>query len=369
MTSLHRNSLPIPDDLAVEIFSRLPSKAIARCRCACKLWSSMLLREDFTDLFLTKSSARPQLLFACQDHNCNYIFFSSSPHPEEEENSSSYVVAANHLARFPSSSYKLFGCTNGLCYGARPRSRKPVICNPSTGQSLTLPRLKSNSPLVDNYLGYDPVSKEFKVLSMQSSKISAKHQVLTLGTKKLSWRLVQCTTAHYSSNKWISISGVIYYAASANRSSANSMVACFDLRVEKFSFVNFGRAMHDSTTLVNYNGKLGLLMSGDAPGENISTTSKSFQLWVLQDAEWSKHVYILPPSWKDVVTKTMCFAGIIVGTNEIVLAPSLQNVPSYVIYFNVERNTITKVGIQGMEAFQGMRFNTYLNYVENVILL
>ncbi|KAL0817013.1 hypothetical protein Bca101_073457 [Brassica carinata] len=303
MTSLHRNSLPIPDDLAVEIFSRLPSKAIARCRCACKLWSSMLLREDFTDLFLTKSSARPQLLFACQDHIRNYIFFSSSPHPEEEENS--------------------------------PRSRKPVICNPSTGQSLTLPRLKSRKwfgvverrgqdlPLVDNYLGYDPVSKKFKVLSMERSKISAKHQVLTLGTKKLSWRLVQCTTAHYSSNKWISISGVIYYAASANRSSANSMVACFDLRVEKFSFVNFGRAMHDSTTLVNYNGKLGLLMSGDAPGENISTTSKSFQLWVLQDAEWPKHVYILPPSWKDVVTKTMCFAGIIVGTNEIVLAPLL----------------------------------------------
>ncbi|CAG7877609.1 unnamed protein product [Brassica rapa] len=382
MTSLHRNSLPIPDELAVEIFSRLPSKDIARCRCACKLWSSMLLREDFTDLFLTKSSARPQLLFACQDHNRNYIFFLSSPHPEKEENSSYVVVAANHnLARFPSSSYKLFGCTNGFCYGARPRSRKPVICNPSTGQSLTLPRLKSrkwfgvverrgqDSPLVNNYLGYDPVSKEFKVLSMERSKISAKHQVLTLGTKKLSWRLVQCTTAHYSSNKWISISGVIYYAASANRSSANSMVACFDLRVEKFSFVNFGRAMHDSTTLVNYNGKLGLLMSGDAPGENISTTSKSFELWVLQDAEWSKHVYILPPSWKDVVTKTMCFAGIIVDTNEIVLAPSLQNVPSYVIYFNVERNTITKVGIQGMEAFQGKRFNTYLNYVENVILL
>ncbi|CAF1934809.1 unnamed protein product [Brassica oleracea] len=289
MTSLHRNSLPIPDDLAVEIFSRLPSKAIARCRCACKLWSSMLLREDFTDLFLTKSSARPQLLFACQDHIRNYIFFSSSPHPEEEENSSSPIILHVSLVR------------------------------PTSYLVVRMAYL----PLVDNYLGYDPVSKKFKVLSMERSKISAKHQVLTLGTKKLSWRLVQCTTAHYSSNKWISISGVIYYAASANRSSANSMVACFDLRVEKFSFVNFGRAMHDSTTLVNYNGKLGLLMSGDAPGENISTTSKSFQLWVLQDAEWPKHVYILPPSWKDVVTKTMCFAGIIVGTNEIVLAPLL----------------------------------------------
>ncbi|CDY71858.1 BnaAnng39020D [Brassica napus] len=99
MTSNHRNSLPIPDDLAVEIFSRLPSKAIGRCRCACKLLSSMLRRQDFTDLFLTKSSARPQILFACQDYHSNYIFFSSSPHPEEEN--SSYVVAAKSSCKFP----------------------------------------------------------------------------------------------------------------------------------------------------------------------------------------------------------------------------------------------------------------------------
>ncbi|KAL0900137.1 hypothetical protein Bca101_084098 [Brassica carinata] len=361
MTSLHRNSLPIPDDIVMEIFSRLPSKAMARCRCACKLWSSMLRRQVFTDSFLTKSSARPQLLFACHDHHSNkYIFFSSSsPHPQEEN----VVVAANHLARFPSSSYRLFGCTSGfLCYRAKPGSRTPEICNPSTGQSLTLPRF--------NYLGYDPVSKEFKVLSMEILQISAKHRVLTLGTKKLSWRLVQCSTPHYSSSKWISISGVIYYAAAANRSSANSMVACFDLRVEKFSFVNFSRGMHGSTALVNYNGKLGLLMSGDSysGGDNISRASKSLELWVLQDAEWSKHVYVLPPPWKDVVVDIVHIAGM-VGVNEIVLTPWFQNVPSYVIYFNVERKTVRKVGIQGMEAFQGKGFQTYLNYVENVMLL
>ncbi|WZY72974.1 hypothetical protein YC2023_005214 [Brassica napus] len=372
MTSIHRNSLPIPDDLAVEIFSRLPSKAIGRCRCACKLLSTMLRRQDFTDLFLTKSSARPQILFACQDYNSNYIFFSSSPHPEEEN--SSYVVAANHLASFHSS-YKLFGCTNGfLYYGAKPvwKGRiNPVIYNPLTGQSLTFPRLKLSKrfAVVESYLGYDPLSKEFKVLSMERSWISVNHQVLTLGTKKLSWRSVQCSTPHMSSSKWISISGVLYYTASANSSYADSMVACFDLRDEKFSFVNFSRAMHGSTVLVNYNGKLGLLMSGDPPGVNISRASESFELWVLQDAEWSKHVYVLPPSWKDVVTETMRIAGIIVGTNEIVLVPGLQNVPSYVLYFNVERNTITKVRIQGMETFQGKRFNTYLNYVENVKLL
>ena len=79
MTRRHRNSLPVPDDLAMEIFTRLPSKAMAMCRCACKLWSSMLRRQDFTELFLTKSCARPQLLFVREDYSVREIVFITSP--------------------------------------------------------------------------------------------------------------------------------------------------------------------------------------------------------------------------------------------------------------------------------------------------
>ncbi|KAL0897161.1 hypothetical protein Bca101_081122 [Brassica carinata] len=380
MTRRHRNSLPVPDDLAMEIFSRLPSKAMARCRCACKLWSSMLRSQDFTDSFLTKSCARPQLLFACEDHSVSKYIFFSSPQPENPEENS-YVVAANPLACFPSS-YVLFGCTSGfLCYGAKPilegrinPAYVPVICNPSTGQSLILPTLKSRKRFgVESYLGYDSVSKELKVLSMELSFVSGhsvRHQVLTLGTKKLMWRLVECCVPHRSSGKWICISGALYYAARAAGSSVNSMVVCFDLRSETFSSVMFSKAMPDSTTLVNYGGKLGLLMSGDSHG--VTRASTSFELWVVPDAakhEWSKHVYVLPPSWKNVVAaKIMYFAGI-VGTNEIILAPWFQRVPYFVIYYNVESKKVRKVGIQGLEAFQGKSIKTYLNYVENVKLL
>ena len=383
MTSLHRNSLPVPDDLAMEIFTRLPSKAIARCRCACKLWSSMLRRQDFTELFLTKSCARPQLLFVREDYSVREIVFITSPQPENPEENS-YVVATNHLARFPRSN-GFYGCTctsGFFCYGdnrnlkglQRP-VRVPVISNPSTGQSLTLPRWNSKKKYgVEGYLGYDPIAKEFKVLSMNKSRvsegwISVEHQVLTLGTKKLSWRLVECCIPHLPSCKWICFSGVLYYAARAVGSLVESMVVCFDLRSEKFSSVKFGKAMPGSTTLVNYNGKLGLLMSGDSYA--VTRSSTSFELWVLLDAaqhEWSNHVYVLPPSWEDVVSETMYIAGM-VGTNEIVFSPSYQRVPYYVIYYNVKSMTIRKVGIQGLEAFEGERINTYLNYVENVELL
>nr|VDD14487.1 unnamed protein product [Brassica rapa] len=383
MATHHRNSLTLPVEVVTEIFSRLPSKSIARCRCVCKLWSSMLRRQDFTELFLTKSCAHPRLLFACEDDNEQFLYerkndreflFFSSPQPHNPEENS-HVVAVNNLACFPSS-YQLFGCTSGfLCYGAnlilkarKKRAYVTVICNPSTGQSLILPTLKSSKTSgIESYLGYDPVSKEFKVFG---ELFSVEHQVLTLGTKNLSWRLVECCVPHFSCRKWICIGGVLYYTASVNSSSFSSMLVCFNLRSEKFSFVSFmetfSRAMHESTTLVNHDGKLGLLMSEDS--SNVTRSSKSFDLWVLQDDEWSKHEYVLPPLWKDVVTETMCIAGM-VGTSEIVLSPRFQYVPSYVIYYNVESKTIRKVGIQGLEAFQGSRFYTYLNYVENVKFL
>ncbi|KAJ4903432.1 F-box protein [Raphanus sativus] len=137
--------------------------------------------------------------------------------------------------------------------------------------------------------------------SSHSSGISRQHRVRTLGTKYLSWRLVECCVPHFSSNKWICISGVLYYTAAHIFSSFSSMLVCFDLRSEKLSFVNFmetfNGAMHHSTITVNYNGKLGLLMSRYSP--DVSRASTSLELWVLQDAakhEWSKHVYVLPPS-------------------------------------------------------------------------
>ncbi|KAG2308800.1 hypothetical protein Bca52824_028548 [Brassica carinata] len=385
MTRRHRNSLPVPDDLAMEeIFSKLPSKAMARCRCVCKLWSSMLCSQDFTDSFLTKSCARPQLLFVRENHivRGGEFIFVSSPQPENPQENS-YVVASNPLACFPRSN-GFSGCTNGFfCYvadrtlkGLKKPVCVPVICNPSTGQSLTLPRLNSRERYgVESYLGYEPIAKEFKVLSMNSTCvndewISVEHQVLTLGTKKLSWRLVKCCIPHLPSSKWICISGVLYYAARAIGSLVESMVVCFDLRSEEFSSVEFGKAIPRSTTLINYGGKLGLLMSGDS--HDVTRASTSFELWVVRDAarhEWSKHVYVLPPSWENVVAAEIMYIAGMVGTNEIVLSPRYQNVPYYVIYYNVERKTIIKVGIQGLEAFQGKSFHTYLNYVENVKVL
>ncbi|KAL0701068.1 hypothetical protein Bca4012_057190 [Brassica carinata] len=164
-------------------------------------------------------------------------------------------------------------------------------------------------------------------------------------------------------------------------------IVCFDVRSEKFKFVNKAEDMElwSGTTLVNYKGKLGVLLSFGY----ITQDSEYFELWVLIDAEkheWSKHVCVLPPLWKNIVSDTMLeFVGM-TSRGEIVMSTCYLSNPFYVYYYNIEDNTITRVEVQGMEAFmkdntvtsiesQGMdafvycRVHISLSHVEDVKLM
>ncbi|CAA7026605.1 unnamed protein product [Microthlaspi erraticum] len=144
------NSIPI--DLLHEIFSRLPAKSTAKCLQVSKQWESILCRPDFTELFLTRSSTRPRLLFAIRGpQNGEWSFF-SSPQPQNpyEKSQSSLAVTADSHIKFPAKiSLPLAGYASGLiCFGGVRFSKDSkyignVICNPSTGHYALLPKLNS----------------------------------------------------------------------------------------------------------------------------------------------------------------------------------------------------------------------------------
>ncbi|ESQ56089.1 hypothetical protein EUTSA_v10027150mg [Eutrema salsugineum] len=320
------SSMPIPIDLVFEIFSRLPLKSIATCRCVSKLWSSILRRPDFTELFLTRSSARPQILFA--GRRDGELFFSSSSEPKVPGKKEIVVV----------------------------------LCNPSTGQSLTLPNLKTRIIGVRSLFGYDPIDKQYKVLSMTRPRVEddvecEDHQVLTLGgTGNLSWRTI----------KYICINGVLYYP-SIDRSTKSYSIVCFDIRSEKYSLVKepFVHAV-SLGTMVDYNGKLGLILSKNNNGRvrsGVHISNRSILLWVLENPkkqEWSEHIYVLPAVWKNIVGEAwLSFAGV-TRSNEIVLSSGHG---LYLFYPSLERNTVVSVDIQGIDVC-----HTYLGHVEDVKL-
>ncbi|XP_019100801.1 PREDICTED: F-box protein DOR-like [Camelina sativa] len=280
------------------------------------------------------------------------------------------------------------GSVHGLVcliyYKQIPKGRKetvPVICNPSTGQSLTLPKVRTNRVNVISYLGYDPVGKQFKVLSMSlpifgnQKGMCGEHQVLTLGPGKLSWRMINCSAVPhgilYNENR-ICINGVLYYQAWVLGFS--KVIICFDVSSEKFTLINLDKDMvpwHEPT-LVNYKGKLGALTASDFGSfGTVSGDTECLQLWVLVDAEkheWLKYTYVLPPLWKNVVGNASLDFVILTGTNEIVLSSDDPSGPFCVFYYNFERQTVRKVVMQGMDTCV-TNVHTFVDHVEDVKLM
>ncbi|CAA7042835.1 unnamed protein product [Microthlaspi erraticum] len=377
---------PIPVDLLIEIFSRLPRKSIDRFRCVSKFWGCILRRPDFTELFLTKSSTRPRLFFTVKADG--KLFFYSSPQPQNP-NDSSTLLATRYHASFPEY-FPSDTCSTvyGLALLQHYNGKLRVICNPITGEFLTLPKLllknknevkakgKSNHTTRERIaiisLGYDPINKQFKVLCMTSSldERPNTYQVLTLESGKRLWRKMECKF-HFSFMRnsrvgnEICINGVLYLGATIGKSS---VIVCFDVRSEEFGFINLDKGMSgqysDSyvcghLTLFNYKGKLGIR---DNTGRD-----EELVLWVIEDAQshkWFKQTYKLP---RLAHFRDFHFVGM-TGTGEIVW--SSYNIISSVYLYNLERKTFTRVNIQGFEELEERHtIHTFVDYVENLKLM
>ncbi|CAA7054684.1 unnamed protein product [Microthlaspi erraticum] len=227
-------------------------------------WGYILCRPDFTELFLTKSSTRPRILFTVEVKG--KLLFYSSPQPQNPDDNST-LVATRYDTSFPKyvpSDRCSTVCGLALLHSYIKRQGR-VFCNPVTGEFITLPKLllkdkstlpqvkaKSSNPNTEAKarisricLGYDPISKQFKVLCVISSRGGGPntHQVLTLESGKRLWRRIECQFHFTESHRMfdeICINGVLYFRAKMRQSS---VIVCFDVRSEKFSFINLDKDM------------------------------------------------------------------------------------------------------------------------------
>ena len=199
-----------------------------------KQWRAIFRRKYFIELFLTRSKARPRILFVVQDGEWSEWSFLSLPQPQ---NSSLVVESADiHMKKFSAgiSGSIYFTYASGLIYFKCMRipkedeDEKPVLCDPLTGKYVILPEPRVFG--MYSYLGFDPVDKEFKVLFMASGYTASKdvdHYILTLRTGELKWRTIQCPFTHEPLWTRICINGVLYY--SAMNSDGNYVIVCFDV--------------------------------------------------------------------------------------------------------------------------------------------
>ncbi|CAH8268006.1 unnamed protein product [Arabidopsis lyrata] len=355
----------IPNDLLIKIVSRLPLEDLARCRCVSKQWASVLSRD------LTNYSTSPRILFTFH-LNGKWVFFSTPQALNTDQN----LTTDYHMC------FQTRDCSHEICPPVCGlicnRDRGLMICNPSTGEYKTLPNPTWMKSKMRIFFGYDPVGKQYKVLCLlvcEKSRIQ-KAKVLTLGTGKLSWRKIECYRVRRDNVLptccAICISGVLYFQAEARILVS---IDCFYLRSEKFEFIIPPLVNENkwNRTPINYKGKLGVLYSNLYSGiaESIdSGRTESIELRVLEDPEegkWSRHIYIFPPIWKNLVAQEyfLCVVGM-THSGEIVFSSYFPSDPFYVLRYNVERNTIIKVEIQRLGSRKGSEIFTFIDHVENV---
>ncbi|KAG7592916.1 F-box-like domain superfamily, partial [Arabidopsis thaliana x Arabidopsis arenosa] len=323
----------LPLDLVIEIFRRLPLKSVARFLTISKLCATTIRSSSFITSFRSQPCTLiasvpvnnfPSRRFKSRGHQNLYFFSSSSSFP------------ARLTCPFPYPNYVEYHYhyVNGLIsvgYG-----REQIVTNPSTGRFITLPSVRTRRRVVKSFFGYDPVSDQYKVLSMterlhgHNQDPSSEHQVFTLGEKK-PWRMIDST----------SIPGQGMSQLSLMR---------FDLRADNLNlFASLPEEIRTPTiysdTLINYKGKVAMATP---------VTSFTFDVWVLDLDEWLKKITFSIEPWKGSfrclrVRGTTC-------TGEFILAPSYYSDEYYVFHYNPDKKSFTKIKID-----QGSAHLYYLN--------
>ncbi|KAH0917880.1 hypothetical protein HID58_025540 [Brassica napus] len=337
----------IPLDLEVEIMTRLPVKSLMRSRCVSKTWSSIILSQGFVHAYYAMSSSATRSRFTVAFSNSVFVkgdaqrlFIFSSSSLAANLHMTIPSLSLSHVSDCPSV-HGFVGC----CYGFQF-----TICNPSTGQVVSLP-CKGNR----TSLGYDPVDGQFKALSLvptpvRGYHICVVHEVIKLGGGGGGESRNMVTSPPYSplTNR-LCINGFIYFGAWAPRPRMNPVIVCFDVRHEKISFIKMPKDVLSYSVLIEYKGKLASVV------RHQPLSFRSFDLWILEDVKkgvWSKQTFDLPC---DLVNMTSP------GTNkagEIIFAPTKLShgaQPFYIFYYNTQIKDLRRVRIHGIADDEGFR--------------
>ncbi|KAI3961603.1 hypothetical protein MKW92_032797 [Papaver armeniacum] len=299
--------LLLPDDLIVcEILSRLPAKSLMKFKCVCKSWQ-LLIEKDrrFIDLHFTRSKSRSTL----------YILPRTPEYETRRDRESWFLLAelslpsavelvrgrATFQRQIPLSerdpSTHMLKSVNGLvCFANLKHGVR--IYNPSTRESTpwikSLIKQQHGHEMPEyitfnewSYFGYNPATKEHKVLSMWYVRKQDKYgngigddetvcEVLTVGGGKQqnSFRMVDdvLLAPPYYLGDSVYVNGSIYwYRAKPNRDESRTdydrdelSIIEFNCGTEKFREISVPNSITDicrfrSTLLMEVDGCLALL--------------------------------------------------------------------------------------------------------------
>ncbi|XP_031130696.1 putative F-box protein At3g52320 [Ipomoea triloba] len=250
--------LLLPQEILIEILSQLPTKSLVRLRCVSKSFCTLIADHGFGVLQRSLSLTLPSragilISISARSSPVYYTINFSEKKPWRPG-----MLQANSLANLDSEPLlkgSLRSSSDGLICLSRPIG-DVVVCNVSTGQRISLPRIQFSSACCAR-VGFDSQSQRYKVLMTACQRTRRRgsrqicfeynHWILTVGVDK-SWREVNYSSLPFYpfdangcpgySDTSVHIDGVIYQYNWLTRDDPPSFdIVAFEVGSESYAFI------------------------------------------------------------------------------------------------------------------------------------
>ncbi|PIA31555.1 hypothetical protein AQUCO_04900095v1 [Aquilegia coerulea] len=335
----------LPEDMIINILSRLPVKSLLRFRCVSKPWCSLIDDSDFVKMHLNH---------AIQKNKFNLLLlseFDDEGYAHTIDCDTSYTEAIE--LDFPrealgSSRFIFSGSCNGLLY--LHNGQNDIIWNPCTREFKRLPKVPKGREKLDFAdeeslygFGYSEVLDDYKVLKItefcpEGDFVSSEIMVYTLGTN--SWRVID--GAPYSIGfgpQLIGNSNPHWLVSRYAISSVSGSIVCFDLVSEKFGEIEHPQCIGNIVSAGMIGGCLCLL--------NYLEETRA-DVWVMKDYGVKESWFKLFTISRSTVIRTLEFLGILcLPRKGIVL---LEDFYHHLVLYNLKLKKARNLKVCGVPA-------------------
>ncbi|OVA01230.1 F-box domain [Macleaya cordata] len=246
----------LPEDIIVDITSRLPVKSILRFRCVCKPWCKLFSGPEFVKMHLKHVVEKKKFNLMITDGGNLYLL------DHDSLSSLSFVTKCNKGTAidypYKTQNYivEILGSCNGLvCINPD----KYVICiwNPSTKEYKKLPTLEQLE-FIPTYLsyritfgfGYNCNIEDYKLVRITAGSNRSEVMVYSLGSN--TWKRIQDIRYNpcYGEQLGVLVNGALHWIASFWMCSKGSIalevvLVSFDIGNETFKEVPFPEQLND----------------------------------------------------------------------------------------------------------------------------
>ena len=159
----------LPEEIIIDVLSRLPAKSVGRCRCVSKPWRALLSRPKFIRAHLDRSRnlGQESLIFISESQ---YALFSVSLDSAQQVFDEITISATKlSFADHPDSWVRVYATCDGLVL-VGGKEHKKFVLNPVTREIREVPpspfALDPGACFIMHGLGYDSVSDDYKIVTL-----------------------------------------------------------------------------------------------------------------------------------------------------------------------------------------------------------